>query len=74
MKKYLEQGNPASEKKSYNWERQKNSQCNHNAGFSMEITVADKAPVFLRLTYCRWKPKTLDNGKFHFLQSQKLFW
>lgn len=41
MKKYLEQGNPASEKKSYNWERQKTSQCNHNAGFPMEITIAD---------------------------------
>lgn len=40
MKKYLEQGNPASEK-SYNWERQKNSRCNHNAGFPMEITIVD---------------------------------
>lgn len=41
MKKYLEQGNPASEKKSYNWERQNTSQCNHSAGFPTEITIAD---------------------------------
>lgn len=40
MKKYLEQGNPASEKKSYDWGRQNTSQGNPRAGFPMEITIA----------------------------------